>query len=239
MPNERTERIWELDAARGFFLLCMVVIHFIYDLTAFVGIPIREPAIYVFIQQNGGVLFILISGICVTLGHRSALRGGIVLGCGLLITAVTWATDRLGVTEGALIVFGVLHLLGICMLLWPLFRRLPNWALAVLGVLLAFAGYVCARFTVACPYLFPFGLTAQGFASADYFPLLPHLGWFLIGAALGRTAYREKKSLLPALPKDAAVIRFFRLCGRQSLLIYLLHQPVLFVLAMGIGRLVS
>ena len=51
--------------------------------------------------------------------------------------------------------------------------------------------------------------------------------WFLLGAVIGRTAYRKKQSLLPRVNAANPVIRFFSFCGRHSLLIYMLHQPVL------------
>ena len=73
-------------------------------------------------------------------------------------------------------------------------------------------------------------MTAPGFSSSDFFPLLPHLGWFLLGACLGRTLYREKKSLLPNFPSDNILVRFFRWCGTHSLWIYLIHQPVLYLI---------
>ena len=65
-------------------------------------------------------------------------------------------------------------------------------------------------------------------SSSDYFPIFPQLGWFLLGAALGRTVYREKQTLLPCAAQDFFLIRFFRWCGRQSLWIYLAHQPVVY-----------
>ena len=122
----------------------------------------------------------------------------------------------------------ILHCLGLCMLLWPLAKRLPNWGLAVAAVALLALGYWFRTLTVQVPFLFPLGLTAPGFTSSDYFPLLPNLGWFLLGALTGRTLYRRKQSLFPRVPSGAAGIRFLSWCGRQSLLIYLLHQPVLF-----------
>ena len=71
---------------------------------------------------------------------------------------------------------------------------------------------------------------APGFSSSDYFPLLPYLGWFLLGACLGRLLYSERRSLLPDFPAGAWPIRALRWCGVHSLWIYLLHQPVLYAL---------
>lgn len=76
-------------------------------------------------------------------------------------------------------------------------------------------------------FLFPLGLMAEGFVSSDYFPLAPNLGWFLLGMILGRTLYKEKRTLFPRVNSGSAPIRFLSWCGRNSLLIYLLHQPIL------------
>jgi uncharacterized membrane protein len=76
-----------------------------------------------------------LSGICVTLGSRSVHRGLIVLGCGFVCTAVTYGMYRLGLSGKSIIIyFGVLHCLGICMLLWPLVKKCPVWLLVVLGI---------------------------------------------------------------------------------------------------------
>ena len=75
--------------------------------------------------------------------------------------------------------------------------------------------------------LMPLGIYSESFYSADYFPLLPHFGFFLLGAVLGRTVYARKESLLPKINSRRLPIRFLCFCGRHSLLIYLLHQPIL------------
>ena len=114
------------------------------------------------------------------------------------------------------------------MLLWPVFRRLPHWALGLVGIALVIAGlYLKTLDTVSYPWLMPLGLPWEGFASSDYFPLLPYLGFFLVGSALGKSVYRKKESLLPRVNTQNFLIRFFLLCGKHSLWIYLLHQPLL------------
>jgi len=223
------QRIWELDALRGLFVLCVVFIHFMYDMTDLYDlIDFEYPAVYLFIQNWGGVLFLLISGICVTLGSRCIRRGILVFLCGLVISAVTAGMYLLGMADkGIIIYFGVLHCLGACMLLWPLFRKLPTPALAAVGAGLAIIGLLLKYIPVSHNWLIPFGLTGPQFVSADYFPLLPHLGFFLLGAFLGKTLYRKKQTLLPKVNPEFLPFRFLRLCGKHSLWIYLLHQPVL------------
>lgn len=221
------QRIWELDALRGLFLLCMMVFHLIFDLTSFTSCSIRLPDWLYFIQDYGGALFILLSGLCATLGSRSGRRGTIVFCCGLLITLVTAIGTKLGyLSDGLVVRFGILHLLGLCMLLYALFRRLPTVWLALLGAAFLLLGYYFSTLTIESGWLFPLGLTNAQFSSGDYFPLLPHLGWFLLGVVLGRTLYRNRRSLLPRVPENLAPLRLLRFCGRYSLQLYLLHQPV-------------
>lgn len=222
-------RIWELDALRGICILCVIVVHFLFDLSFFGGLDLTLPAWYVFLQEYGGAIFVVLSGICVTLGSKSVRRGLIVFACGMLIAAVTYGMYRLGMSGADVVVkFGVLHLLGVCMLVYPAFKKLPPAALAVLGLLIAVTGYAIRGVVVPQHWLFPLGLTYEGFTSSDYFPLFPQLGYFLIGAAIGKTAYREKKTLLPGSFQKTPVTRFFCWCGRQSLFIYLLHQPIVY-----------
>ena len=232
------KRIWELDAFRGLCVLGMVAVHFVYDLTELYGIvDWQSPEWFAFVQNWGGVLFLLISGICVTLGSRSVRRGLIVFACGLTVSAATWVMYRfMGFHKSVIIYFGVLHCLGICMLLWPLFKKCPAWLLAALGAVLTAAGFWANAQTVDCRWLFPLGLTARGFATADYFPLLPNLGFFLLGAALGRTLYRQKQTLFPRINGQNPILRFLQAWGRHSLWIYLLHQPLLSGLCMLLAR---
>lgn len=228
MANSKP-RIWELDALRGVCILCVLVVHFLFDLSFFGGLDLTLPAWYVFIQEYGGAIFVVLSGVCVTLGSKSVRRGLIVFACGMLITAVTYGMYRLGMSGADVVVkFGVLHLLGVCMLVYPAFKKLPPAALALLGLAIAITGYAIRSVIVPQRWLFPLGLTYEGFTSSDYFPLFPQLGYFLIGAAIGKTAYREKRTLLPGSFQKTGIARFFCWCGRQSLFIYLLHQPIVY-----------
>ena len=228
MANSKP-RIWELDALRGVCILCVIVVHFLFDLSFFGGLDLTLPAWYIFIQEYGGAIFVVLSGVCVTLGSKSVRRGLIVFACGMLITAVTYGMYRLGMSGADVVVkFGVLHLLGVCMLVYPAFKKLPPATLTVLGLVIAITGYAIRGVVVPQHWLFPLGLTYEGFTSSDYFPLFPQLGYFLIGAAIGKTAYREKRTFLPGAFQQTPVARFFCWCGRQSLFIYLLHQPIVY-----------
>lgn len=224
------KRIWELDVFRGICILGVIAVHFVYDMVELYGLVKWEyPPLFSFIKNWGGVLFLLLSGICVTLGSHSVRRGLIVFASGLLITGVTVGMYLLKMQGiGIIIYFGVLHCLGACMLLWPLFKKLPWWALAICGIALTVLGFYLRQLPAVDAYWpMVFGVPWKNFASSDYFPLLPYFGFFLLGAVLGKTLYRQKQSLLPKVNEKFFLIRFFGFCGRQSLWLYLLHQPIL------------
>lgn len=224
------KRIWELDAFRGLCVLGMVIVHlsfdvvYLYRLVDWVFPPWLE-----FLSHWGGVLFLMLSGICVTLGRHSLRRGLIVFSSGMVITAVTVAMYLFRFANKTIIIyFGALHCLGICMILWCIFRNFPSWLLTLIGVLLAAAGiYLGTVILVDFPWLVPLGFLYPEFSTADYFPLLPHFGFFLLGAVIGRKVYSKKVTLFPNVNDRNPLIRVLCFVGRHSLLIYLVHQPLL------------
>ena len=118
-----------LDTIRGCALVSMILYHAAWDLVNMFGVDwpwYRSFAAHVW-QQSICWTFILLSGFCFSLGSKPLRRGLEVFCGGLLVTAVT-----LLVMPASRVVFGVLTLLGSCMLLMvPLERflnRLPAWA---------------------------------------------------------------------------------------------------------------
>ena len=221
------KRSWELDAFRGICILGVMAVHLIYDLVDLYGIlQWQYPTWFYFLKQCG-TLFFLLSGICVTLGRNSVRRGLIVFGCGLLISAVTYAMVLSGFDESTMIYFGALHCLGACMLLWWVFRHVPTWLLPILAIPMVIYGLHLDSVTpVEHMNLIFLGFVPPSFSSADYFPLLPFLGWFLLGAFAGRLVYGKKQTLFPNVNDQSLPIRCLSFLGRHSLWLYLLHQPV-------------
>lgn len=249
MESVKKQRIWEVDAFRGFCLLFVFASHLSYDLRDSFRLAF-DLGFLDKLFEYGGAVFIVLSGLSATLGSKSFRRGMIVLGCGLFITLVTEvmiALDLLG--EYNRIQFGVLHLIGTCMILYPILKKLPTAFLAVFGAVLIGVGLWLSIKEVriaepSSPYdirnfLYVFGLPTKVFFSGDYFPLLPNLGWFIEGIVLGRLVYKNKVSLLPNFPSDFFLIRFLRFLGRHSLIFYLVHQPVFFGIFWLIERVVS
>lgn len=221
------KRIWELDALRGLFVIGMILCHLMMHIDQLFG-PFSwiRSSLFTFVSQWGGVLFFIISGICITLGHHPVRRGLVVFGCGLAVSIVSFLMHQWVVFDP--VYFGVLHCLGVCMLLWPVFRSLPCWALGVLAPAIILPGILLEDQMIVSHYWgVAFGFVPAGFAASDHFPLLPFLGFFLAGALLGKLLYKKKETLFPSVNSKRGLPAFFCAIGRRSLPLYLLHQPVL------------
>ena len=216
-------RIGLLDVCRSGCVAVMLLYHTVYDLTLFGAVPatlLLHPLARL-IRVAGASGFFVLAGMSARLS-RAPARQGLTLFCaGALVSALT-------ARAGMPVVFGALSLLGVCKMLCGALRgRLPVFGgpgPALCCALLALmTGFWTAGVRVSVRWLFPLGLRAPGFASADYYPLLPWGFVFLSGVCLGETAARHADA--PLLRRIFPPALTF--AGRHSLAIYLLHQPLL------------
>ncbi len=218
-----TGRIWELDFFRGLAMLFMIYFHLIYDMKEFYGYPVSyEGNVTGYIGKISAILFITISGISTSLSRSSWKRGLKVLGAALLITLASYLFDH-----NFFVIFGILHFIGLSMILSGAFKKLDNFMLIAVAAAILVVGYTLPLDNFSNDYLMMLGFRSQAFASSDYYPLLPYFGIFLIGMVLGRILYSERKSLLKPLPYHWTI----SIAGRHTLPVYLIHQPlILFIL---------
>ena len=217
--NSSKVRIWELDFLRGIAILLMVIFHCIYDLNAFYQIPIQydQGPVY-YIGKAAASLFIFIAGISSSLSRSNVKRGIKLILWGIVITFTTSIA-----VPGSNIIFGILHFLGASILLYPLFKGRKPLLLLLFGTAIILAGVTLDNITMSNNWLAPLGLPAKDFISVDYYPLIPWFGLFLYGVAWGQILYHDKKSLFYFRPRYSLLSTL----GKHSLLIYLIHQPVL------------
>ena len=239
-------RIHLMDEIRGFDLLLMLVYHGLYTVGYLFGLPMAKTLFKFFSPAEPffAGLFIFICGVSCRLSHNNWKRGGLLLGAALVISGGLWLVMR-----EEMIWFGILHFLAVSILLFALFRPLLDrvapvpgiiacallmlitwWIPAYRGSLLGIKGLLAwplPETVVSQWWLYPLGL-GDG-TSADYFPLLPWIFCFLAGtftgvwAAQGRFPSFMYPSRLPWLSW----------LGRHTLLIYVLHQPVIYLLCEG------
>jgi uncharacterized membrane protein len=221
-------RIFELDFFRGIAVLLMVYFHIIFDLKEFYGLNINYQNGYIYyIGLISGATFIILAGVSSSLSKNNLKRGLKILVLGILLTVIT---SMIG--KGTQIYFGILHLLGISMMLSHFIVKLSSkvwlFILLCLSSLVIFGNSYITQMKIDYNYLMIFGLKSSSFYSADYYPMIPWFGVFVIGILLGKILYGKKKSYLPFLSGFGNnPINFL---GRYSLIIYLIHQPLVLLI---------
>lgn len=226
-------RRWaEIDALRGIAIVMMLVSNFIYALTMFgVRLDLHSGFLAWFARVTAAA-FLLVAGISLTLSYNRLapaevcfakfLRRGLrLLGWAMVVTAATWVAVGRG-----LVLFGILHLLACSVILaYPLLRYTYLNLLA--GILAISAGILLNHYIVTFPWLLPLGLRYHGFYSVDYTPIFPWSGILFLGIFLGQLLCpggRPRWSWPGALATPGG--RLLSLLGRNSLLVYFLHQPL-------------
>lgn len=244
--GEASGRLLWIDCARGVAILMMALYHLVYDLDVFGGYALDSTSGFWarFADATAGT-FIFLVGVSLTLslaraGGRSGLfgkylwRGIRIFGYGLLITLF------FGLLGLGAVVFGILHLIGVSIILAYPFLRL-GWANVALGLGIVAAGVSLqtsgASFGGALPaqaLLAPLGVVPENLTMPDYRPLLPWFGVCLLGVAAGNLL----RGRLPevALPESASrAASPLAFLGRHSLFIYLVHQPIIILTLAAAG----
>ncbi|MGI8860272.1 MAG: heparan-alpha-glucosaminide N-acetyltransferase [Rubrobacteraceae bacterium] len=241
-------RLWEVDAARGVAILMMALYHTMYDLDTFGGYPVSSTSgFWRFFADATAFSFLFLVGVSLAISHARArarrpegslfskylLRGLFVLGWGMALTVVSLALGM------GVIAFGILHLIGVSIILaYPFLNlRLPN---LLLGLFIVAVGMYLQGLDLVSesPWLLPFGVVPEGWIMPDYRPLLPWFGVVLIGLFAGNVLYGGGKAPFGRV-KGPLIAEPLGALGRWSLAIYLVHQPIIVATlsALGIIRL--
>lgn len=230
-----------LDSIRGLTLISMMVYHGCWNLVYLYGRNwkwYKSQGAYLW-QQSICWTFILLSGFCFVLGKRHIKSGLTVFGSGVLVTLVT-----LVFMPKNRVVFGVLTCIGSCMLLTAFLKKGLEKIPEIFGCVGSFLLFLFTK-NINAGYLgvgeieilqIPenfyknlwstfWGFPAADFYSTDYFSVFPWVFLFFMGFYLALIVKKrggfEKKIMTVKLP-------LFSFLGRHSLLIYLLHQPVIY-----------
>ena len=243
-------RIPFLDTLRGFMLISMILYHGCWNYVYLYGgewswYENSKGAYYW--QQSICCTFIFISGFCFSFSKKKIRNGGIIFFSGALVSLVTGL-----MLPQNMVRFGVLTCIGSCILvtaLWEvLLLRFPTWQSLVISFLLFLftrqinRGYlgVGSRIIKELPgqwYASSFsaylGFPPKDFSSTDYFSLFPWLFLFWTGfftfRALKYTRIFEKRIMKIKVP-------IVNRMGQHSLFIYLIHQPILYLIGEIIYR---
>ncbi len=228
---ERT-RFIEVDLLRTIAILLMVIYHIGYDLSYFHNWNIdTNSGGWWLMGRSAANLFLLLVGISFILSAKSRTsrkiwkhtlrRSAIILGWAYVITLTTYVID-----SETYIRFGILHCIGVSILLLPVFHYFKEWNMLA-GIVIIAGGMYVRSMEAASPFLLPLGIKYHSFVTLDYFPILPWLGVILIGMGLGHFIF-IRCNAKPILQNRQW--KYLILPGKHSLLLYLIHQPLLILL---------
>lgn len=202
-----------------------------WDSTATYGFRFWAHYLFVF-------LFLFLVGTSCAFSRDNTKRGATLGVVAIAFTGVTFVLREFGMMYYG-VVFGILHCITLCILCAAAVDNLTAWnkyvnrfAPLVIGVVVIAAG-IGTRFW---DMMFKFdrvftndhftgyvlGTHAYG---DDWFGLFPYVGAVLVGFYWGRSAYRTRASLIPAL--DRGWHKPFTFVGRHALIFFLAHQIVL------------
>lgn len=216
------KRIFLIDLLRFIAIIAMVAFHIVYDLAVFYGYAIDyERGFWQIIQMVfAGGLFIFVSGWTASIGRRS-LDNLLHIGlAALLVTLVTYF--QFG---NMYFRFGVLHLLFAANLLYVLIlHMLSTRTLLLLILTLSIIIKPLMSIVVGHEYLIWLDIVPIGYQSVDHYPLLPWLVVFIAGVIWGRLEWSKSVN---SISPDGQLVSWITKCSKNSLAIYLLHQPLI------------
>ena len=225
------ERVWEVDCLRGLAVCLMLVSNFLFDLYHFYSFGNPESGFLAYFSRAVAGLFLFIVGISLTLSIRkknnSTIKKVVLRSAKLLSLALAISVATYFAVGDSFIIFGILHLISVSIVFGYFFLGHPLLSL-VGGISVVLLGQVTKGIRLDFGWLLWLGFQPQGFVSVDYTPLIPWFGLVLFGIFAGSILYKDKVSLFRSVSAQQNTLqKSFSFLGRRSLIIYLIHQPVL------------
>jgi uncharacterized membrane protein len=227
MTNKRS---LEIDALRVTAIILMMAYHTAFDLHVFYKWNVDVfHGLWWLIGKVSVITFLLLVGISFSISwarnpviSRTLRRGVRVLMYGLIVSIITYFFDSSNFVR-----FGILHLIGISLLLLPYTRRFHLWNTAI-GIIIIGTGLLINGTTLQTSLYLPLGFRPTDFMSIDYYPLLPWFGVVLVGTSLGQVFLQAGSPTF--YKEESRFTRGIAAISKRSLFIYMVHQPILMFL---------
>jgi uncharacterized membrane protein len=233
-----------IDALRGVAIIAMVVYHTCWDLyyLALIDANVIEDALWITFQRSIVVLFLLLVGAGLVLAHGDGIRWPafwkrfrIIAGAAVLTTIGTAI-----VFPDYFVFFGILHAIALFSLMGLWFLDKPPAMTVLVAALIIFPPMVWQHPVMTLKTLGWIGFWPSPPETTDIVPVFPWFGVVLLGIAATRLLRPSPAwPWITGLRLDGIPGRSLRFLGRWSLLIYLLHQPVIFGITSWIAQLLQ
>ena len=229
MPQ--TNRIPLLDFARTLALIGMATFHLSYDLLLFglIDYAYAQSDTFYFHARIVAGSFLLLSGIGLWLAHGQGIRWPAfwrrfakIAGAALLVSLAT----RIAM-PAFYVYFGILHAIALYSLLGLVTLRLPALFTAALAAVFVYGTYHWHTEALNAPLLRFIGLALDPATTMDFEPIFPWFGAVLAGIAFGKLGSQAGLWAALAGKPSGKWVQVLSWPGQHSLLIYLIHQPIL------------
>ncbi len=224
------KRLDGLDILRGFAIALMIIFHISYDLNYFdyIDINITQDSFWINFRIVIVTLFLFAVGVSLALTHKDGIKWSkvkkrvIILGISaILISIVTYI-----IFPNEWVYFGIIHSILILSIIGLLFINRPYLALTI--AILILIGYNFFNFNMHPIFNYlqkPLHLPKY---TVDLAPIIPWLNVVLFGIALVAFKLEHKVFNIKLFRYNNPFLNILKIMGRHSLLIYMIHQPIIF-----------
>ncbi|MEM5811552.1 MAG: heparan-alpha-glucosaminide N-acetyltransferase [Candidatus Aenigmatarchaeota archaeon] len=222
------ERLQFLDSVRGILVILMIFFNYSFTLS-YLDLFSLFPGNFIFwflFPRFIASSFIFLSGITAFLSWKK-YRKKFWKKCvkrflkffliAFLITIITYIYSNKD-----FVIFGIIHFFAFSSLLLPILIFLKKWNIFS-GFTFLIIGLIFNNFDYNNYFLVPFGIKPKNFSSMDYIPLFPWLSFLSFGIFFATIL---EKRIIKIKIKNTVL----SIIGKNSFLIYLLHQPILFLI---------
>ena len=236
-----TNRYPLVDTLRGVAIVLMIAYHFSFDLNYYriLNIDFNHAPFWLGVRAFILSLFLGLVGVSLHLATARGLNARrylrrllLLLACAGLVSLASYQ-----MFPRTFIYFGILHCIAVASVLGLLFTQL-YWSNLLLGCAVIAAGLLYHDAAFDSRLLGSIGFMTYKPLTEDYVPLAPWFGVVLIGMFLGKSVFaREPAPTWARWHSAHPLARLLAFGGRHSLLIYMLHQPVMLgALYLIVGR---
>ena len=225
------QRVVAIDLARGLAIAGVVLFHIAWDLefTGIISGVARHPVWIAFGRSLAGTFMFLV-GVSLVLAHCDTVhvraftrRLFTITAYAMVITLVTWFAF-----PESFIYFGILHAIVAATLFGAIFLRANPLVCLGAATIVLMLPFVADAPAFNTRWLAWIGFAERPPPSNDFVPIFPWVGVTLLGMAGAKLfASRRNRSSVGVQPSQGWLTRILVWMGNRSLLIYLIHQPIL------------